>query len=56
MRILCRCCVGPETKTRFERLGGEPAVETSRDAYAAQWKAEYELFRKLLPEIGLKPQ
>lgn len=46
----------PETKTRFERLGGEPAVETSRDAYAAKWKAEHELFRKLLPEIGLKPQ
>lgn len=45
----------PETRTRFERLGGEPAVETSRDAYAAKWKAEYELFRKLLPEIGLKP-
>jgi tripartite-type tricarboxylate transporter receptor subunit TctC len=46
----------PETKTRFERFGGEPAVETSRDAYAAKWKAEYELFRKLLPEIGLIPQ
>lgn len=46
----------PETKTRFERFGGEPAVETSRVAYAAKWKAEYELFRKLLPEIGLKPQ
>ena len=46
----------PDTKTRFERMGGEPAAETSRDAYAAKWKAEYELFRKLLPEIGLKPQ
>jgi len=46
----------PETKTQFERFGGEPAAETSRDAYAAKWKAEYELFRKLLPEIGLKPQ
>ena len=46
----------PDTKTQFERFGGEPAVETTRDAYAAKWRAEYELFRKLLPEIGLKPQ
>lgn len=46
----------PDTKTQFERFGGEPAGETSREAYAAKWKAEYELFSKLLPEIGLKPQ
>jgi len=46
----------PDTKIQFERFGGEPAAETSRDAYAAKWKAEYDLFRKLLPEIGLKPQ
>ena len=46
----------PDTKTQFERFGGEPAAETSRDAYAAKWKAEYEVFRELLPQIGLKPQ
>lgn len=46
----------PDTKTQFERFGGEPAAETSRAGYAAKWKAEYELFKKLLPEIGLKPQ
>ncbi|MBI2509571.1 MAG: tripartite tricarboxylate transporter substrate binding protein [Betaproteobacteria bacterium] len=46
----------PDTRTQFERFGGEPAAETSRDAYAARWKAEHEIFRKLLPEIGLKPQ
>lgn len=46
----------PDTKVRYERFGTEPATETSRDTYAAKWKAEYELFRKLLPEIGLKPQ
>ena len=46
----------PDTKARFERFGGEPATDTSRDVYAAKWKAEYELYRKLLPEIGLKPQ
>jgi len=46
----------PDTKMQFERFGGEPAAETSRDAYAAKWKSEYEIFSKLLPEIGLKPQ
>ncbi len=46
----------PDTKVQFERFGGAPAVETSRDAYAAKWKAEHVLFSKLLPEIGLKPQ
>lgn len=46
----------PDTKAQFERFGGEPAAETSRDAYAAKWKAEHALFSKLLPEIGLKPQ
>lgn len=46
----------PETRTQFERFGGEPAANTSREAYAAKWKAEYALFGKLLPEIGLKPQ
>lgn len=46
----------PDTKVQFERFGGTPAAETTRDAYAAKWKAEHELFSKLLPEIGLKPQ
>ena len=46
----------PDTKMQFGRFGSEPATETSIDAYAARWRAEYELFRKLLPEIGLKPQ
>jgi hypothetical protein len=43
-------------KEAFERQGGEPAVDVSQPAYAAKWKAEYELYRKLLPELGLKPQ
>lgn len=46
----------PDTKVRFERFGAEPATDTTREVYAAKWRAEYDLFRKLLPEIGLKPQ
>jgi hypothetical protein len=40
----------------FERQGGEPAVDVAQAVYAARWTAEYELYRKLLPELGLKPQ
>jgi tripartite-type tricarboxylate transporter receptor subunit TctC len=46
----------PETRAQYEKFGGEPAADISRETYASKWKAEYELFRKLLPEIGLKPQ
>lgn len=46
----------PDTRTQFERYGGEPAVDTTPQSYAARWKAEYELFSELLPKIGLKPQ
>lgn len=46
----------PETKERFERQGGLPAVDTTPEKFAAQIKAEYERYRKLIPEIGIKPQ
>lgn len=46
----------PETRAQFERYGGEPAVDTTPASYAARWRAEFELYRGLLPEIGLKPQ
>jgi tripartite-type tricarboxylate transporter receptor subunit TctC len=46
----------PDTKVRYERFGTEPAIDTTREVYAAKWRAEYELYRKLLPEIGLKAQ
>lgn len=46
----------PDVKTAFERQGGEPALGVTTAAYAERWKAEYEVYRKLLPEIGLKPQ
>ena len=40
----------------FDRQGGEPAIDVSQAAYAERWRAEYELYRKLLPELGLKKQ
>ena len=46
----------PSVREAFERQGGAPATDTTQAAYAAKWKAEYELYRKLLPGLGLKPQ
>ena len=46
----------PETRERFERQGGEPAVDTTPASYASLLQAEYDRYRKLIPEIGLKPQ
>lgn len=46
----------PETATQFARYGGDPAIDTTPEKFAAQWEAEYKLYRGLLPEIGLKPQ
>ena len=46
----------PETRERFERQGGEPAVDTTPASYAKLLQAEYDRYRKLIPEIGLKPQ
>ena len=46
----------PDTKDRFERLGSQPTVDTSPDAFEKYVRREYETFRKLIPEIGLKPQ
>ena len=46
----------PDTKDRFERLGAQPTVDTSPAAFEKYVRREYENFRKLIPEIGLKPQ
>lgn len=46
----------PETRERFDRQGGEPAIDTTPESYAKRLRAEYERYRKLLQEIGLKPQ
>jgi tripartite-type tricarboxylate transporter receptor subunit TctC len=46
----------PAIREAFERQGGEPATDVTQAAYAEKWKAEYEVYRKLLPSLGLKPQ
>ena len=46
----------PETKERFERLGGVPALDTTPESFGALIKSECELYRRLLPEISIKPQ
>ncbi len=46
----------PAIREAFDRQGGEPAVNVTQAAYAAKWKAEYERYSKLLPELGLKRQ
>jgi len=46
----------PETKKRFETQTAEPAVDTTPETYARQLRAEYERYRKLFADIGMKPQ
>lgn len=46
----------PETKERFARQGGAPAVDTTPESFGELIKSEHELYRKLIAEIGLKPQ
>lgn len=47
----------PETHKAFALQAAEPTTtDTAPDAIAKRLKAEYDRFRKLLPEIGLKPQ
>lgn len=46
----------PETRARFDSQGAQPTVDTTPDAFEKFVRAEYENFRKLITEIGLKPQ
>ena len=46
----------PDTRDRFEKLGAQPYVDTNPEAFEKYVRREYENFRKLIPEIGLKPQ
>ncbi len=46
----------PDTKDRFEKLGAQPTVDTGPAAFEKYVRREHENFRKLIPEIGLKPQ
>lgn len=44
----------PETRERFNSQGAQPTIDTTPEAYATRLKSEYECYRKLLQEIGLK--
>ncbi len=46
----------PDTRDRFEKLGAQPTIESGPEAFDKYVRREYENFRKLIPEIGLKPQ
>jgi tripartite-type tricarboxylate transporter receptor subunit TctC len=46
----------PDTKDRFEKIGAQPTINTSPDAFEKYVRREYDNFRKLIPEIGLTPQ
>ena len=46
----------PTIKEAFARQGGEPAIDVTQPVYAAKWRAEYDVYRKLLPQLGLKAQ
>lgn len=45
-----------ETRERFAIQGAEPAVDTTPESYAKMLRAEHERYRKLIGDIGLKPQ
>ena len=46
----------PEVKARFEALGGQPTTDTSPAAFEKYVRRLYDDYRRLIPEIGLKPQ
>ena len=46
----------PDTKERFASQGGTPTPEVSPHAYGERLKNEHATYRKLIGELGLKPQ
>ncbi len=46
----------PQTRERFAEQGGVPTVDTTPERYGAQLRAEQETYRKLVADLGLKPQ
>ncbi|MEY2620842.1 MAG: hypothetical protein RIT26_662 [Pseudomonadota bacterium] len=44
-----------ETREKFAVQSGEPTPDVTPAEYAAKLKAEYELYQRLLPRMGLKP-
>ena len=46
----------PETRARFDSQGAQATDDTTPEAFEKFVRAEYENFRKLITETGLKPQ
>ena len=46
----------PEVKEKMIKQGGQPSPELDTKAYEQRLKLEYEMYKKLIPAIGLKPQ
>ena len=46
----------PETRERFASEGGTPAPDVKPQAYGERLKNEHATYRKLIGELGLKPQ
>jgi tripartite-type tricarboxylate transporter receptor subunit TctC len=46
----------PETKEKFARQGAELVDDTTPEAFAKLMKSEYTRYRKLIMDIGMKPQ
>ena len=46
----------PETKERFASQGGTPTPDVTPQAYGERLKKEHATYRKLIGELGLKPQ
>jgi tripartite-type tricarboxylate transporter receptor subunit TctC len=45
-----------ETRERFASQGGTPTPDATPQAYGDRLKSEHALYRKLIGELGLKPQ
>jgi hypothetical protein len=46
----------PEVKEKFIKQGGVPSIEVDTKGYQLRMQQEYELYRKLIISIGIKPQ
>jgi tripartite-type tricarboxylate transporter receptor subunit TctC len=46
----------PEVREKMLKQGGQPSPELDTKAYEQRLKMEYEMYKKLIPTIGLKPQ
>lgn len=46
----------PEVRDKMIKQGGQPNPELDTKAYEQRLKLEYEMYKKLIPAIGLKPQ